>query len=38
MSAETLEYKLDRLLSEFKFTAVIDFVRKMTRQRIGFER
>jgi polysaccharide deacetylase family protein (PEP-CTERM system associated) len=37
-STDTLEYKLDRLISEFEFVTVLDYIRKVTRQRIGFER
>lgn len=37
-STGTLEYKLDRLISEFEFVPVIDYIKKATRQRIGFER
>jgi len=37
-STATFEQKLDRLLSEFQFIPVIDYVRSITRHRIGFER
>jgi len=37
-STDTLELKLDRLLSEFHFSTMIDHVRYSTRNRIGFER
>jgi polysaccharide deacetylase family protein (PEP-CTERM system associated) len=37
-STGILEHKLDRLLSDFAFMPVADYVRNITRQRIGFER
>jgi len=37
-STDTFEQKLDRLLTDFRFIPVIDYIRSATRQRIGFER
>ncbi len=37
-STDTLEYKLDKLLTDFEFVASIDYVRMSRRNRIGFER
>ncbi len=37
-STATLEAKLDRLLSDFSFMPVSDYIRSTTKQRIGFER
>ncbi len=37
-STATLETKLERLLDDFEFTAMIDHIRYTTRHRIGFER
>lgn len=37
-STDTLEQKLDRLLTDFQFIPMIEYVRAATRQRIGFER
>lgn len=37
-STDTLEQKLDHLLTDFQFIPVIEYVRAATRQRIGFER
>jgi len=37
-STDTLEQKLDHLLTDFQFIPVIDYIRSATRQRIGFER
>ncbi|MCX6835983.1 MAG: DUF3473 domain-containing protein [candidate division Zixibacteria bacterium] len=37
-STDTLEQKLDHLLTDFQFIPVIEYVRVATRQRIGFER
>ncbi|MEW5796401.1 MAG: XrtA system polysaccharide deacetylase [Candidatus Zixiibacteriota bacterium] len=37
-STGILEQKLDRLLSDFTFVPVIEYIRAVTRQRIGFER
>jgi polysaccharide deacetylase family protein (PEP-CTERM system associated) len=37
-STDTFEQKLDRLLTDFQFIPVLDYIRSATRQRIGFER
>lgn len=37
-STDTLEMKLDRLLEEFEFTTMVDFVRYARQRPIGFER
>lgn len=37
-SVEIFEEKLVRLLEDFKFTTMIDYIRRSTRQKIGFER
>lgn len=37
-STDILHLKLERLLNDFEFTTMIDYVRETTRNRIGFER
>ena len=37
-STDTFEQKLDRLLADFQFIPVLEYIRSATRQRIGFER